>query len=265
MDEKTYKKVLSKVRKLLKLSEGKANLNESATAAEMAQRLIEEYRIKQTELELEDEGSKPKPDIFELYEYDGPKVAFWKVDLAGFLGQANGCGCYYEPGHVWYDKERKKQIKKAVIRLAGTKKNFSICFYMFFYLMTTIEVLCKQEGKGKGRVWAQSFRIGAVHMIRDRLQEAKRKAREKLRTEAAKDAPNSVTALVRLDTAIAKVDGELNEALTFMRGQVSLGMRPGSSVTIDEGGYKRGQKAAKSIPLDPRRKGKLTSGKPQNS
>jgi hypothetical protein len=250
---KDRESILKKVRKLLNLADDKANINESASAAQMAQQLIEKHRIAMAELDVGEEGEDPV-DSFDLIDEDGPKVRVWKVDLANAIGNVNGCATVYRRGS-------KRSRTKATIDLVGTKDNVNTVRYLFFYLSTTIERLCKRQGKGLGRVWAQSFRAGAVSMIGERLFEAKQKAREDLRKKAGESADS--TALVKLETAIEKVDNQLQNALDFMRRSFHLTDPRASNITIDQLGFDSGRKAVKNLPLDPKRRGKLTGGKSQ--
>ena len=236
------------------MSDGKANINESANAAAAAQRLIEQHRIEQAELQLDMEGDVESTDHlekWELLEEDGPRIVMWRLNLALAIGRVNGCAGFY--------KDAQYEGDKASINIVGTKDNLKIVHYLFFYLSTTIERLCKKKGKGLGRVWAQSFRMGAVAKIKERLLEAQRKAREDLMANVKQ----SSTALVRLEGAIAKVDDQLKDAFAFLRETVNLGPGRQDNVTIDSNAYKRGQNAASKLLLDPRNKAKLHGGRKQ--
>lgn len=243
-------RILAKVKKLLSLSADKSNVNESMAAASMAQKLIEEHRIKQAEL---DETVSRTLLEFELLEEDDHKPQMWKVHLANYLSRVNGCTCIYMRG--------VKNVTKSKIMLFGYQDNLNIVIYMFWYLSTAIDKHAKKEGKGKGQKWMNSFRMGAVVTINRRFQNAKEEARRKMRDEAQNS--SSTTALVRVENAITKLDAELSDAISFMTNKYRLEAARGKGVRCNAEGYSAGQKMANNLLLDPKKKRKLHSSPTQ--
>jgi len=258
--EQNREKILDKIKKLLTLSEGATNVHESAVAAQRAQDLIERHRIKEAEILSYGEDVI---DQHELLEEDGPKVHLWKVDLAYAIAIINGCSVFYTKG-LKKNNRWGKPPQNSSITIIGTENNVNLTRYLFWYLSTTIDRLCKKKlkaGEGKGHVWASSFRMGAVDEIRFRLKEAQRQAREHLRKEA--QASTDSTALVKLDKAIERVDLDLKRVFDFIKINISLGRGSPRPDYKSSEGYKAGRKAGRNIRLDVSRKPRVSSGAKQ--
>lgn len=236
-------KIVDKVKKLLRLAES-ADVNEAATAAAAAQRLMENHRIDQAMIDLDgDEGDGVEDEEIENL-HDDPleasgRLGRWKSQLAMAIASINGCRIYLGRGY-------KDGTAQTTLCIVGRPSDVASVRYLFAYLSGEIERLCKLQGRGLGRTWANSFRMGAVHTVRKRLREAQQKARQEAR---AKLKGKGTTALVKLDKALARVDERAKEVEAWMKKNMRLSSARSSASRRDWGAYAAGKRAGDSIDL----------------
>lgn len=228
---------VDRVRKLLALSES-GNANEAAAAAAAAQRLMEQHGIDAAMLDV-DEDAEPDEPVDEHHVGDeGRRVAMWRNALSYALASANGCKSVLR-------KQRRGPTKLVLI---GRASDAAVVRYMYQYLTSEIDRLCDAEAHSRGRAgktWRNSFRLGAVDVITERLEEAKQAARDERRAEAGGGA-----ALVRVDKAIARLDARLSEAEAWAKHNLRLRKGGRSRWRQDPEAYAAGGEAGKRIRLD---------------
>jgi len=235
--------ILDKVRKLRAMAADNANVNEAALAAAKAQELIERHRLAEADLCAVDDV-----DIIQdvLEEEQGCSFRHWKISLAGALASANNCRLFVTKGKRGGGY---RATVNAQLKLVGSPPNIAATRYLFQALSRDIERLCKEaikRGEGAGKSWANSFRIGAVATLKQRLKEAKENAR-----------------VGATSTAIIKVDNELNLVAAWMKENIDLKRGTQHSVALDHGGYCSGQQAGRRMNLYDSRKTPL--GAPQKA
>jgi len=226
---------LKLIQKLLSLSQQKDSVNEASAALAQAQKLMEKYRISEAMLEsvsVEDEEAIEN-DI--LYSSRGIRLAWWKRNLARTLAKVNGCKTYTS-------KNRKE--KTSQIMVVGEPNDASTVRYMYNYIANEIDRLTKSaaaERGSPGKTWCNSFRQGAVETVCARLVEAHEEARQE-----AREGAEGSTALVKVSSAIAKLDKKFTDADKWARD--NLGLRKTSSRSqVDENAKKAGRRAGKKI------------------
>lgn len=217
--------VIAKIKKLRALATSD-NEHEAAAAAAAAERLLQEHRLSEAELEG-DSGPKEQAELSEdPLDVFGRKAQVWKGVLVFGLGKLHGC-------YVFQDRVRRRGATEIhlVYRIVGRPSDVATVRYLYAWLTSEIERLAHQHGKGKGRTWFNSYRRGAVAGV----LEAMRGASKAVRAEA------SATALVRLDERMTETESAARE----------LGLRVGgartASVRVDHDAFDRGQRDGRSI------------------
>lgn len=214
--------ILDRVRKLLALASS-PNVHEAASAAAMAQALIERHRL-QSWLDARDERSRdPIEDGLDAPLEVARKVRSWKRVLAASLADANGCIAYTR---VHGDDE--------AIIVAGRATDRQAVVELWGWLVKRIEWLSATHGAGRSRKWHDSFRVGAATVVGQRLATVSADVR-------GEQAPRD---LVLVDPLIA----ERRQALdAYVTEHLRLG--PGRNVRVQHDAWRRGQEAAEALPL----------------
>jgi hypothetical protein len=194
-------RIIDRVAKLLKLSKSD-NVHEAAAAAAMAQSLIDRNKLDIAVVELammEGDQSRPAEPVqtFQDPLCARPQKSTWVGRLGLQVSRANDCVAYWAGG--------------GAMKLMGRPSDAETCRYMFAYLVNEIERLTAANTRGEGRTWKNNFRLGAVDAITAKLKEQRRQTRETFRREALEKAGSDCTALVRVDTALARMEARLTE------------------------------------------------------
>lgn len=189
--------IIEKIKKLLDLSKSK-NIHEAAAAAKAAEALISKYRISEAELSSSDTESLPVEDINILYET--ARVVSWKSSLAIRLAKHYGCAIFNDA----LLRASKSGQKVSRYRLVGQQSDLDLTRFMFGWLTSEIERLCKYNCRGQGHIVAQSYCEGAVKGVLMQLQEAKDLAKK-----VAEEAGQSM-ALIKLDNRESQALNVLN-------------------------------------------------------
>jgi hypothetical protein len=231
-------KLLDRVRKLLELSKSE-NANEAANAAAAAQRLMTEHAISDAML-----GADEESDDEHLGEIGDEALcsegagASWRGMLAAGIADANQCQAY---------NQRRGREKK--LRVVGHARNCSAVRYLFAFIEREIERLCKTEGVGD-RVWNNNFKMGAALEVARRLSESAREARKGARRAAdASDALGNGAALMRVDSALAKIDGRASDVEAYVKRELRMRSARRSSGAYDSSARAAGARAGASINL----------------
>jgi hypothetical protein len=185
-------KVIEKVKSLLAMSRGSANANEAATAAAMANKIIDQYRLSECDLEGTEEGHSEPIEEDSDYIYQSGKVTQWKRLLVSVLARHYGCSHW---NHTDYSGGRKVSR----YRLVGRKSDIGLVHYMFSWLSTECIRLSQLEAKGMGRVFVASYCEGFVNGVAQQLKAS--------RTEAKAEASSS---------SIVKIDARFQDAETAL-------------------------------------------------
>lgn len=204
-------RILQKIRDVMARADVSrtGSVEESATAAKIAAKMMAEYHISQAELRFNSDDA----DLDAMVQTDilGGKTrnaVQWQVQLANAIAEANDCKCIYTSGSY-------KDRVGAAICILGRDSAVQVCNYMFTYLVNIIQIKCKEEqnrqnifGRGVKR-WGNSFRHGAVQTIRTRLQTARRE------TYAIRG--NTSTALVALNKESQELETFTNKKYPNLR------------------------------------------------
>lgn len=203
------KKIVSRIRKLLALSQS-PNQNEAALAAQKAADLLSEYNLSLSDIELSE-----LPIVDE--EVDVSYLATWRVRLAHVVSRSNYCRLLLLPS-----------CRRLIF--VGRDHNAKAAREMFLYLSSSIEENCRAYAKKyrPGRTRLDSFRLGFVRLIQERLE------------SASWGRPENGALVISEDAAI---DRELKD-----RGLKNARTRKSPGVYEDD--YILGQMAARNVSLN---------------
>jgi len=238
----TMQDILKKIGKLLKLAES-GNVNEAATAAAQAQKLMDKYKIEtcaSEDADLEEEDIIHPGDPLEAAS---GQLARWKSQLAGILARASQCRIYLSPGRG--------------IIIVGRESDIGSVRYLYRFLTREIDRLCNRDCKGCGRTYRNNFRLGAIDALREKLREQKRNTEFEAR-QSATGVPDE-RALVRVETAIKRIEKRAKDVEVWMAQNLRLGRGSSYRVTSHASARQAGKRAGRTITLN-RARGALGSG-----
>lgn len=217
--------VITKVQKLLALSNS-SNANEAANAAAKANKLIDEYRLSESDISIESGESDPMvEDDSPIYETG--RVTPWKNILIHVLtthyGVANYIDAYYPEGR-----------KVSQFKLVGRSSDIQIVRYMFAWLTTECQRLANLQVKGLGRVAVASYCEGFVSGISTQLRTSRQEVQK-----------------VATSEAIIKLDARLQESKGFMYNKYPdmKRVKQRSHSQIDSSAFSAGHQQGKAIHL----------------
>jgi hypothetical protein len=217
--------VISKVQKLLSLANS-SNANEAATAAALANKLIDQYRLSSADYTMGETEVDPLIEDND-YIYETGRIVPWKSSLVLVLAKHYGCAVY---NSAYYPNGRKASRYK----LVGRASDIEITKYMFNWLMLECQRLSENEARGKGRVFASSYCQGFVSGIRQQLSKSRQEAKENAS-----------------QISIVKIDSRESEATEFMHKMHNLRKThtTSSSMKLDVNAFNAGADRGKSLHL----------------
>ncbi len=216
--------LLDRVRKLLALAES-PNVHEAASAAALAQVLIDKHRL-QTLLDADTAATTAAEALDDGRDTPletGRRVRTWKTVLASGLARLNGC--------VAYTTGRKKT---AQLLLAGRPGDRDAVLAVWTWLVHRIELLSATLGPGQDRSWHDAFRIGAAEEILERMASSQHAVLQEVEP----------TALVSVERSLAE-----RQAAVDRYAAQTLGLKPGRALRVDADGYARGKAAGATVKL----------------
>lgn len=209
------KKIVDRVKNLLEISH-RPNINEGATAAAQAQKIMSRHNI--TELMLGDpagSGESIKADLF--YVHNNTRMPIWYGQLCRTLCDINQCVSYKGP----------RSDGLTGLGIIGRSSDAQIVRYLFSYLTREIERLRDYHSDqlgSPGRQWRNDFCIGAMITVAGRLRDAAAQARADMKQEAyARDARESRNSIVLVNNAVAKLDRRAAEVAAWVKDNMNMG------------------------------------------
>jgi hypothetical protein len=154
MSEERINKILDKIRKLFALAGNNPNENESASAAEMARKLLDAYNLSISDIELKE--IVEKQIIFETFRIDS-----WKGWVARIVSEVFDCVAYLT-----------KESGTSKMVFVGNTSDVEVAVYVYQYLLKTIENLIKvrlNDTSEHGKTIKHHYSMGIVSVLRDRL------------------------------------------------------------------------------------------------
>lgn len=223
----THDEALERVQKLLRLAKSD-NANEAATAAAMAQRLIDLHKLDVAALK-DESAAEPIEDKHEPIDR---QYSTWRARLAVNIATLNGAKCYRDG--------------KALC-LVGRKSDVQTVRYLYQWLTQEVERLADNQPSGLGKTWYNNFRLGVIETLIVRLEEQK-KATEK---EAMTNAFNTGGQLAASNVGAAIVRVAQDSAAVEKWAEDNMKLRRGSSSrsNYDDGARQQGRRAGHSVGL----------------
>jgi hypothetical protein len=201
------KKAIEKAKRLRALYEGATTEGEAQAAAHALGLLLQRYRIKEAELDVDGD------DDFRIANaVEGKRVPSWRSRL--LMVVAEECGVALV---------RSKSRNRQRYILCGQDDDVSIALQMYEWLAS--DVLLLAERNAHGRTGKHSYRLGFVHGIAEQLAAARAQAR----SEATQKA------LVKLDRRKQDACRQLEE----MTGR-KLTRGRARKVSVSESAYSEG-------------------------
>lgn len=203
--------VIEKVRRLRALATSD-NVHEAAAAAAAAERLIQEYNLSETDL-------RPATDELPCDEWlasGARRIPTWIRGLRAGLTRAYQCRGINDGRRY---------------RVFGRREDIDTFTFQMAFYTTEITRLAARSGKGKGRTWSNSFRIGAAEAICNAIKTANSQVR----------AAATSTALAVVDKRMQASQQALAKAYPHTK-KTTVG-----SQNLDRGGYEAGQRAGAGI------------------
>lgn len=240
-------KIIKTVQKLLQLADTSKNpnLEEAATAASKAQQIMEKYRISEELLESNNE-------ITHKQLLDNGKADNWKIFLVTSIAKHNGCFIVTSPTYKT-DKE---------INIIGTSNDIKTVQSLFKYISGELNKLSifnalqykQQFGDYPNKEYKESFFLGGIKTIENRLETANREIRDQQIREAQTPAKQSEikNALARIDNRVSLAKDWLEDYLQKQNKDIKIKDVKIKSKRPD--GYVAGQHAASKINIAPDRK-----------
>jgi Protein of unknown function (DUF2786) len=250
--------VIEKIKKCLALSRG--GVGETCTASYMAQKLISRYGIDEALL-LSDKVELPADEkIVEkvVFKFDGPRTATWILNLGSALANVNNCKLWFHTFGNW-------KGANGSLTAAGRESDLSVISYMLSYLTPEIEEISKKEAKlfreshgySGGKNWSNSFKVGCVSKIAERLREGRDKAISDARASATDSVisvePSNETptkyALAVINNAIEVWGSRKKRADAWVKEHYKLYTSTSRSTSLHGTAYNAGRIAGGNIAL----------------
>ena len=154
--------ILSRIKKLLALTEDRgATPEEAAAAAAKAQSLLFEHNLSMASVDSHEIGAKVESiENIDVNMDANARTITWKRSLLFIVAKCNFCKGVYKPGST-------------IMHVIGKPSNVEIVQYMAEHIGREIERLAKLHSKttlGSKAAFVNSFCRGAVVTIQDRLK-----------------------------------------------------------------------------------------------
>jgi len=252
--------VVDKVRKLLKLAGNNPNVEEAATAAAMAQRLIDAHNLSVAMLELEAPEAARQPEE-PIEDFGADAKLDWvgrdhaRERLASVIARANGCSIYFQ--HGWLKNAAGRHSRGKRICIVGQPSGAEAVRYLYAWVASEMDRLAELHGRGRGIVWRGNFKLGIVDTIGRKLREN----REAMAAEAKASAAHNPHALMVVSQALATIEAKSGAVERWMKANMKLRTGRSSSRQYDGAAREAGRRAGESIALRGGRP--LASGAPR--
>ena len=213
--------IIAKIRALRALSES-ANIHEAAAAAAAAERLIQEHSLQEADMQAGAGGEDEPVTHAEVAVMPGERLATWQSELLVKLASNYQCSGFFRHG---YSETHKSPAQKFIAY--GRAQDIEMLTYQFAWFTSEIVRLAGRLAQGRGRTYANSFKLGAVAAVCESLREARQAAR--------KGATSQALAVVDKRTELSKIlrDAENPDLVSRKR-----------KLTTDQEGYEAGKRAA---------------------
>ena len=214
-------KILTRIQKLLNLASGSSE-HEAASAAAQAQKLMAKYDLCIEDITEDDE--KRATTVIEVEVASGKRMISWVYDLFCAVTDAFGTRTLIVDGY-----------KYKGLKVVGSESDVHATRITFEYLYDTVDRLAEGQA-GNGKAFINSYRLGVVASIREKLRAQARANKKEVQAEATE----AGTALVlRKDQAL----------VDYMK-KFTGSYKPSKQNNMDVGGYRNGMVDGQNVGLD---------------
>lgn len=248
-------KVLDRIKKLLSLaSNASINEKEALVANTEAQKLITRHQIDEAEL-----NSKNKYDIELIYariDTKNKSDILWKNRLVSYLAEVNNCQFIVSKqdreetlSSILTDTDSDNKYRCTVYTIFGSKNNVELIQILFDLISNQIEYLAKNKFSGKGKSESNSYKLGVVTTVGQRLRETKQNIIDEFVSEQ-RIIGNTSTALVYIQKEVELVK-EFVTSYYASQG-MTLGKSKVKKVNLKQEVYQAGLKDGRSVTINNR-------------
>ncbi len=231
--------VMRRIQKMLAIAQDeRANPNEAANAAGMAERLMRKYQIENSDLvirELKAGNDMSTEECLATAKTNGTRVKtvpVWANWMATRISDLNQVGATITMSKDW----------EAVVRFCGYKADVMVAKYMMDYLVATVNRLCNEFKKTpayeiEGRKAVNSYRQGVALGICSSI--AKLVAEKEAEQKAQISAGTSLV-VIKQQAVVAKFgsvfDRKPTKTQVARTSAYSAGLRDGKQVDVNRRG-----------------------------
>lgn len=205
-------KIIEKIKKILALArDPAATPDEAATAAAMAQKLMQQHQLEEADL-VEKGHIKLDPISYEIF-YQSARTDTWIQNLANSLAPAFSCIVLLSTGRG--------------LGVVGRPDNREAFKFTFEYLKQTIHNMATRSCPSHvhGRRWTNSYGVGCAVKIHQRIKE------ERAALKAAADAMDGNAIILVKEEALVQ---------EFVKTQMNTKKGSPSQADFDASGYRQG-------------------------
>lgn len=215
-------KIIERIKKLLRLSEDGSNEHVAEAAAAKAQELIEQHNIQgEMLIDKEDAPQRGEPD-WQGWLFQNKRLQPWAVNLCSALAEVN-----YGRIGLW---------SKQGVKFCGSRMDYELVKTLYSWIAVQMETMAK--GRCKGVREHNSYKVGAVATIRNRLIKAKKDAEAKMEVEAMEAEMAGKNELVLFRQAIVSLNKYKDEV--DKRADKDLGGAWRGGTSADASAYAKG-------------------------
>jgi hypothetical protein len=225
----TYQEAIEKVAKLLRKGNNAAtSAEEAAVFLAKAQQMITDYKLAVDDLDFDKNQAEDNKEEVKDFGYADPldNVKYgnyresWTLRLAGVVAWANQCATRY----------RRTETKGSIIRIVGRPSDVAACRYLYSFFRTQIEELQRVHCKGNSSAFKGEFAIGCIDTLSRRLREQEEQAVKEVKIKHA----DNPMALVRVNTAVARIDQRREDVNDFFNSFLYQGLADEIGVTFEQ-------------------------------
>lgn len=171
MEKEKIDKILDKVRKLFALAGNNPNEHEAASATERARAILTDYNLSISDIEIREIVEKE-------ITFETLKLESYKSYIATIVADTFDCPVYLIRTKDWFNKTGKVKVV-----FVGNVTDVEVAFYVYSYLITTIQYLLDKKVRNNnsgqhGSTVKTDYALGISSVLKQRLMDFYGKQKE---------------------------------------------------------------------------------------